>query len=82
MTHTVATTPVALPPLPPERLLAIARGLGRDAATWRALARHDPRERWFLQLTSNPRFDGSPAHATRDGAGELRGEPWHARIDR
>ena len=57
MTHTIETVPAHLPPLPPERLLAIARGLGRDAATWRALAHHDPDERWFLQLTSNPRFD-------------------------
>jgi hypothetical protein len=47
----------ALRPLPPSRLLAIARGLGRDAATWRALAQHDPDERWYLQLSSNARFD-------------------------
>jgi hypothetical protein len=64
MTHAISDTTVAdsvtespLPPLPPERLLAIARGLGRDAATWRALAQHDPDERWFLQLSCNARFD-------------------------
>lgn len=57
MTQTIARDAVQLPPLPSERLLAIARGLGRDASTWRALARHDPRERWFLQLATNPRFD-------------------------
>ncbi|HEX5586413.1 MAG TPA: cysteine dioxygenase [Acidimicrobiia bacterium] len=46
-----------LPPLPPERLLAIVRGLGRDAATWRALAQHDQDERWHLRLSTNLRFD-------------------------
>lgn len=57
MTLTAPDTQSALAPLPPSRLLAIARGLGRDAATWRALAQHDPDERWFLQLSSNARFD-------------------------
>ena len=48
MTQTITESNLsALPPLPPSRLLAIARGLGRDAATWRALAQHDPDERWY-----------------------------------
>jgi predicted metal-dependent enzyme (double-stranded beta helix superfamily) len=61
---TLTTTPLRstrddrpLPPLPPDRLLAIVRGLGRDAATWRALAHHDRDERWHLRLSSNARFD-------------------------
>jgi len=57
MTQTLDRSRSLLPPLPPERLLAIVRGLGRDAATWRALAHHDPAERWHLKLSSNPRFD-------------------------
>jgi len=48
---------LAVPPLPPERLLAIVRGLGRDAATWRDLAQHDREQRWHLRLSSNERFD-------------------------
>jgi hypothetical protein len=44
-------------PLPPDRLLAIVRGLGRDAATWRALGHHDRHERWHLRVSSNARFD-------------------------
>ena len=57
MTQTLDRSRSLVPPLPPERLLAIVRGLGRDAATWRALAHHDPAERWHLKLSSNPRFD-------------------------
>jgi mannose-6-phosphate isomerase-like protein (cupin superfamily) len=57
MTQTVDVEVAPVPPLPPSRLLAIARGLGRDAATWRTLAHHDPEARWFLQLSSNARFD-------------------------
>ena len=49
--------PVLHDPLAPDRLLGIIRGLARDAETWRALARHDRDERWFVRLTTNPRFD-------------------------
>jgi Cysteine dioxygenase type I len=57
MTQTLDHSRSLVPPLPPERLLAVVRGLGRDAATWRALAQHDRDERWHLRLSSNPRFD-------------------------
>ncbi len=44
-------------PLAPAALLSVVRELARDAETWRALARHDPRERWFLRLATQARFD-------------------------
>jgi hypothetical protein len=51
----VAHRPLA--PLPPDRLLELVRGLARDADTWRALARHDRDQRWFVRLTANRLYD-------------------------
>ena len=44
-------------PLPPDRLLEVVNGLARDADTWRALARHDREQRWFVRLSANVRYD-------------------------
>ncbi|HXY93597.1 MAG TPA: cysteine dioxygenase family protein [Acidimicrobiia bacterium] len=44
-------------PLSPNALLEVALDLARDASTWRALARHDPAERWFVRLAFNDCFD-------------------------
>ena len=41
-------------PLAPERLLEVVRGLACDAETWRALARHDREQRWYVRLAANP----------------------------
>ena len=39
--------------LAPASLLEIAKELARDRETWRALAQHDPDERWFLRLAAH-----------------------------
>ena len=60
MTQLVDRPPVARrtpAPLPPDRLLDIVCGLARDADTWRALARHDREQRWYVRLTANHRYD-------------------------
>src|SRR5712692_6089350 len=44
-------------PLAPAELLGVVRELARDAETWRALAHHDPVERWFLRLAAHEHFD-------------------------
>ena len=49
--------PVVDVPLAPDRLLEVVRGLARDAETWRALARHDREQRWYVRLATNPRYD-------------------------
>jgi Cysteine dioxygenase type I len=43
--------------LAPATLLCITRELACDAATWRALAQHQPHERWFLRLASHDDYD-------------------------
>lgn len=44
-------------PLAPAALLGVVRELARDAETWRALAHHDPDERWFLRLAAHEHYD-------------------------
>jgi len=44
-------------PLGPAALLGAVRELAREADTWRALAQHDPHERWFLRLAAHEDFD-------------------------
>jgi hypothetical protein len=41
----------------PAELLGVVRELARDAETWRALAHHDPIERWFLRLAAHEHHD-------------------------
>jgi predicted metal-dependent enzyme (double-stranded beta helix superfamily) len=53
----MTTAPTLERPLTPAALLGVVRKLARDAPTWRALARHDPDERWFLRLAAHDRFD-------------------------
>lgn len=43
--------------LSPAALLEITRELARDSETWRSLARHTPRERWFTRLAAHDDHD-------------------------
>ena len=57
MTQLIDRPSLADAPLAPDRLLEIVHGLARDADTWRALARHDRDQRWFVRLSTNARYD-------------------------
>ena len=52
--------------LSPAALLGITREFARDAPTWRALAQHQPHERWFRRIVAHDTFDswliGSDSH--------------------
>jgi hypothetical protein len=57
MTVAVATFARAVTTLVPVDVLDVLRELGRDAATWRALARHTPHERWYRRLSADDSLD-------------------------
>ena len=44
-------------PLSPAARLAITRELAQDHETWRSLARHTPRERWFTRIAAHDDHD-------------------------
>ena len=56
-TTTLSLAPTVEAPLSPAALLAITRELARDHETWRALAQHTPRERWFTRLAAHDDHD-------------------------